>query len=324
MPDGAPPRSACSWPLRPARTLTLALALGLAAAWLVPGPPGSIQAADLGLCPFCGFHNPGQEDGRFWRPPGGEETARAVRPDRLCGKCLRPLRWPTAPARTGPAAVVVREGIDTFIRSWNDQVPPHEWDQDAGGDPVGPLGSWYELTGLRYLVWFDIPRAVAEAGLTMETFHPTRATLVLRVAPTPSSPVEVPIAAYLLTRPFVEGRGRWHEHVYWESGTTWQFAATSLPWEKAGGDYAAAPVATAILPATGPAEVYLDVSDLVARRFAEFRQSGTWFDPGFLLMRDPTLPHHCRYRLIYGFQSAPGRRPQRTPAVVRSPELYLE
>ncbi|RCK78689.1 MAG: hypothetical protein OZSIB_1216 [Candidatus Ozemobacter sibiricus] len=264
----------------------------------------TIRPYDLGLCPTCGFHN--------------------LPEARLCGRCLRALRWPTMPPRVGPGTVVVREGFDTFIRSWNDQMPPHRFDRDAGADAAGPLGTWYELTGLRYLVWFDIPKAVAEAGRSLETFTPTRATLVLRVLPTPESPVEVPVAAFLLTRPFLEGPGRWHRHVPWEQGTTWTHAAPMLPWERAGGDFAPTPMATGRLPATGSAEIYLDVSELIATRFAEYRRTGEWFDPGLILMRDPTAPGRCRYRMIQGFQAAPGTRPLRSPAPPRSPELYLE
>lgn len=272
----------------------------LAAVFLLTGA----KALLAWICPFCHAHN----------PPAA----------RLCGKCLRAVTWPTAPERAGPGAVVVREGIDTFIRDYNDQLPQHRFDDDAGGDPAGPLGTNYALTGLRYLVWFDLPKAFAEARTPMDSFYPSRATLVLRVLPTPESPQDIPLVAYNLTRPFVEGPGTWHRHRRWESGTTWTHAAPLLPWESAGGDFATAPSGLGTIPATGATEVYLDVTPLVAARFDQYRLTGTWFDPGMIIMRDPSQPERCRYRMIQGFQSAPSREPQRRPALVRSPELYLE
>jgi len=234
------------------------------------------------------------------------------------------VTWPTAPERAGPATIVVREGIDTFIRSWNDQLPQHKLNDDSGADETGPIGSFYSLTGLRYLVMFDIPKAFAEAGIPMETFKPSRATLVMRILSTPDSPQDVPLVAFLLTRPFVEGKGTWRRHVKWEAATNWNQAYPLVPWTKPGGDFATAPCATGIMPSRGAHEIYIDVTTLIAARFEDFHLTGKWFDPGMIIMRDTTFPNRCRYRMIFSFQSAPDRKPQRAPSEIRSPELYIE
>ncbi len=244
-------------------------------------------------------------------------------PDRatVCPSCLRAIAWPSAPARSRRAAVVVRTGRDAFIRGPNDAHPAARAGANAGGPSSGPLGSWYSPTGLRYLVRFDIPEACREAGFDPASWTPDRATLVVRVKPEGDAREDVPLVVYALARPFEEGTGSPGLNFRNERGCSWFRATTELPWATAGGDYFSQPRAWGTLPRRGGAEVEIDVTDILRTIFDAYRKSGKWEDFGLILMRDPETPARCTYRTIYSFETTPGAG---VPRQVRSPELFLE
>ncbi len=240
--------------------------------------------------------------------------------DRTCWNCLRGISWPTIPERSHQGQVVVREGIDAFIRSPNDRHPSQAAEQNSGADPSGPVGSYYSSNGLRYLICFDIPKAFRDSGIPITEFIPERATLVLRLAPGPDCGEPVPIVVYPLARRFEEGNGKWGRHQSYDRGCTWFMATREMPWETTGGDFSYEPHSTATLPASGSAEVTIDVTDIVAWRFRQFRETGRWYDPGMLIMRDVGVPSRCRFRMIHSFQAP---HPYQGNSVI-TPELFLE
>lgn len=175
------------------------------------------------------------------------------------------------------------------------------------------------MTGLRYLIRFDIPAACLEAGIDPADWTPDRATLVVRVVPEGDAREDVPLVAYALARPFEEGTG-WHGHnTRHERGCSWTMATSDLPWASAGGDYFFQPRAWGTLPRSGTAEVELDVTDILRTIFEAYHRTGTWEDFGLILMRDPEAPARCTFREIYSLENVP------SPAGrVLSPELFLE
>lgn len=255
-------------------------------------------------CPFC----------RFWN----------VDQALTCARCLRAVSWTARPPRSRPAAVVVRTGIDAFIRGPNDQHPSHRSRKNAGADSIGPIGSYYSLTGLRYLVRFDIPRGFAEADLPMQDFFPTKVTLVIHVHPSGDGLATVPVLLYPLSRPFSEGQGRWGEHWTREEGCSWTSNDGVLTWHTPGGDFFTGVFATAELPRKGPAEIAIDVTKIYQDVFARFRQTGAWEDYGLIILRDPFVPGRCQYRSIYSLEAAPDAGATSALRTIRSPELYLE
>lgn len=255
-------------------------------------------------CPFCNFWNVDQA--------------------MTCGRCLRAVSWTARPPRSRPAAVVARTGIDTFIRGPNDKHPSHLSHRNAGGDTVGPVGSYYSLTGLRYLVKFDIRRAFAEANLAMDGFTPSKVTLVLRVHPAGDALASVPVLVYPLSRPFLEGSGRWSTHWRTEDGATWDSNDGVLSWHTPGGDFLTRVYAVAELPRQGAAEIAIDVTAIYQDVFARFNNTGVWEDHGLIVLRDPFAPGRCQYRFIYSFESAPDWGATSAMRTIRSPELYIE
>ncbi len=273
--------------------------LCLVALFLVITSPGWSER-----CPFCNYWN----------------TDQAL----TCARCLRAVSWTARPPRSRPAAVVVRTGIDTFIRGPNDWHPSHQTRHNAGADSVGPIGSYYSLTGLRYLIKFDIPRGFAEANLPMADFVPSKVTLVLHVHPAGDGLASVPILIYPLKRPFSEGSGRWGTHWKNEDGATWLSNDGVLSWHTPGGDFYTHVYATSTLPRKGAAELAIDVTDVYQDVFARFRKTGVWEDYGLIIMRDPFVPDRCQYRFIYSFEAAPDRGATNALRTIRSPELYIE
>ncbi|HNW33451.1 MAG TPA: hypothetical protein PKM25_00830 [Candidatus Ozemobacteraceae bacterium] len=239
----------------------------------------------------------------------------------VCPSCLRATGWTSAPPRSRPAAVVVRRGRDAFIRGPNDAHPDQRAEHNAGGQRRGPIGSWYTVTGLRYLVRFEIPEACAEARIDPATWKPDQATLVLRLVPDRDAREAVPLVAYALARPFEEGSGSWGIHERNERGCSWTMATGELPWSNAGGDYFLQPRAWGTLPRKGAAEVEIDVTDIMQTIFDSYQHTGRWEDFGLIIMRDPEVPARCTYREIYSFEAASDNRGH---GAVVSPELYLQ
>ena len=255
-------------------------------------------------CPFCNYWN---------------ET-KAL----LCHRCLRAISWTASPPRSRPALVVARTGTDVFIRGPNDQHPQHRAEGNAGLDAIGPIGSCYTTTGFRYLLRFDLPRAFAEANISMEEYVPSRVTLVLRVHPRGDALATVPVLIYPLSRPFREGYGLWGKHEKGELGASWVSADGHIPWDHAGGDYETSSYAVGNLPRLDAAEVEIDVTNIFLARFALFKKTRIWDDPGLIIIRDPFVPGRCQYRQIYGFNAQPGIGPAARKTRNLSPELYLE
>ncbi len=255
-----------------------------------------------GHCPVCGYTN-------------GEH-------DLYCVKCMRPLRWPVKPQSSKKNTLVAREGTDTFIRGPNDALPKHKVRANAGGDLIGPIGSWYSPTGLRYLIKFDIPAAFKTARVSMEDFDLEEAILILRLFPARDAEDDVPIAVFPLSRPFVEGEGRWGEHRRKEPGCNWYNYARGFPWANPGGDYFYSPVAKAVLPRKGSGEVEIDVTEIFAEKFFFYQRTGVWTDYGMIIMRDQEKSSRCLFRMIYSFQSAPERDIAKTGSPWSSPSWW--
>ncbi|MFZ2960738.1 MAG: hypothetical protein WA705_27985 [Candidatus Ozemobacteraceae bacterium] len=268
-------------------------------------------------CPFCRAENP---DGAS-----------------LCNFCLRAISWPVYPERSRSAEIIVRTGIDVFLRGPDDGIPPNQpTRRNTGYDRTGPLGSFSSKTGFRYLIRFDIPAAFDGAHSRMAEFSVTRVTLVLHLAGEGEKGIgredahdEVPVAVFPLTRPFAEGIGESGGHRRDEGGADWYHADPWIPWTRQGGDYAFEPSAKAVLPRLGGDEVEIDVTAIYQRLFERFRKTGVWEDPGLIIMRDPSVDRRCQYRTIYGFQAAPEDseavplKGSKAPRI-RSPELFIE
>jgi hypothetical protein len=240
-----------------------------------------------------------------------------------CVRCLKALSWPVKPLAMAIHEVVARTGRDAFIRSPNDGHPRHPSTKNAGGDVCGPIGTYHSKTGLRYLIRFDVPAAFQQAGLALNEFTPEEVVLIVRLLPTPDARADVPIIVHPLTTPFREGEGEWGKHAAHESGCTWNLASNHIPWKRAGGDFDRSVSGKAVFPASGPAEIEIDVTDLYLPKFALLRESGTWEDFGMILMRDPHTSHQCLYRMIHALESAPKIGIQRGVAQVLSPELVF-
>lgn len=263
----------------------------------------SALAAAAVPCPFCGREN--------------SESAL------YCTKCLRAIRWTAKPQPGRFSTAVAREGVDAFIRGPNDGHPGQmPWD-NAGGDRIGPVGSYYSETGLRYLVRFDVPGAFAQAGVSMKGFEPEEVLLVLRLAPRPEARDDLPIVVFPLTVPFGEGVGIWEKHDRLDGGCNWYRAGRFLPWKMAGGDYDPTFRAEATFPASGGSEIEIDVTGIFQERFSRFQETGIWDDPGLIIMRDPSKASRALYRMIYSFQAAPSRKFRKSDPIVLSPELII-
>lgn len=234
-----------------------------------------------------------------------------------CPKCLRLLKWPHAPARTIQAKVVVRTGKDAFIRHPRSQNRAWKSNRNAGADQTGQIGSWGFLTGLRYLICFDIERAFSDANVDLNTFRLKRARLRLVVADRQINQ-QVPIRVYPLDRPFQEGSGRFHVRSKEPDGCTWEECAPMISWHVSGGDYSETPSAEGVLGLRQQRETIIDVTSIFLARFAQFQKSGVWNDPGLIIMRDPLRHCDCTFLNIYSLENS--FRGQQ----VLSPQLFLE
>jgi hypothetical protein len=234
-----------------------------------------------------------------------------------CPKCLRLIRWPYTPQRTLKAKVVVRTGKDAFIRHPNSQNRAFKANRNAGADLSGQIGSWGFLTGLRYLIRFDIPESFALAKIDMKTFRLKRAKLRLVIADEEIKQ-QIPIRVYPLTTPFEEGTGRFHIRSKIPDGCTWQLSARLMPWQIPGGDYNESISSFGILGKNGKHECVIDVTEVLQHRFDQFSQTGKWNDPGMIIMRDSHTACQCTFLNIFSFESRP------KGIQVISPQLFIE
>jgi hypothetical protein len=247
-------------------------------------------------CPYCGYRIKAQTIS--------------------CPKCLR-LKWPYYPPRTHKAKVIARTGTDAFIRHPSSQNRAFKADKNAGADVRGPIGSWGFLTGLRYLVRFDVEKSFADARVDMESYKPYRVTLRLVIA-SQNIDQALPIRVYRLSRPFAEGSGLAGIRSKVPDGCTWQSSAPMLPWRLPGGDYYEKPSAAGFMGYNRERVVQIDVTELYKKIFADYAEVGRFNDPGMIIMRDPQVPGYFTYLNIYSFEHLP-RRQQ-----VMSPQLFFE
>lgn len=259
----------------------------------------SVLLALLLLIPLSGFCRSG--------PQCPDCLRRQKEGAEYCEKCFRGLTWPVLPPSNRFGEIVVRTGKDAFIRGPNDIHPRHPFYANAGGDPAGPVGSYYSKTGLRYLIRFDIREAFEKMGLSMREFRPEQVWLILRTVPLPDAGDRVPIVIFPLTRPFVEGDGLWGKHSREEPGCNWLRASLNIPWTRAGGDFNQSLFAEAELPRSGPGEAEIDVTNIYRPKFEECQKTGIWSDFGLIVMRNENRGANCLYRTIYSFESAPGK-----------------
>ncbi|GAB4277525.1 MAG: hypothetical protein Kow0029_20250 [Candidatus Rifleibacteriota bacterium] len=249
------------------------------------------------FCPHCGYR---------------------MQSDRVeCPKCLRLIDWPVYPPRNEKATIIVREGKDAFIRHPRSQNRAYRSNRNAGGDLTGQIGSWGFLTGLRYLVSFNIEKSFADAKIDMNHFEFTSAKLRLYVADKKIDQ-QIPIRVYPLARPFQEGIDRFHIRSKIPTGCTWELSAPMLPWRIPGGDYYKDISCPGILGKNGQRECVIDVSAIYKYRFAQFKETGIWNDPGMIIMRDPEKACECTFLSIYSLEN------KTKSGIVVSPQLFIE
>lgn len=234
-----------------------------------------------------------------------------------CPKCLKLLKWPYIPPREYRARVIVRTGKDTFIRHPNSQNRAWKSSANAGADLTGQIGTWGFVTGLRYLVFFDVPRAFADAAIDLLTFKPKRVWLRLVIADKQVNQ-QIPLRIYPLSRPFQEGSGRFHFRSKNPDGATWKNSAPMLSWHVPGGDYYDEPSATGILGANGQKVAMIDVTAIYQRHFLNLQSTGKWEDFGMIIMRDDQVPAQCTFLTIYSFES------KARGAKELAPQLFFE
>lgn len=238
--------------------------------------------------------------------------------EKVCPKCLRKLKWPFSPQRTYQGAVVVRDGKDAFIR--HPQAQNRHWlsNRNAGSDTYGPIGSWGNPTGLRYLINFNIPKAFLEAKKDLMNFSLSKAKLIIRTA-NDRHKQNIPIIVFPLTTPFEEGSCRLSSRKSQASGCTWELSSSFLTWANEGGDYSTTTYATGYLSSENKDNV-IDVTSIINKRINEYKQTGKWNNPGMIIMRNQSVFSNCKFLDILSFDA--GREKNVTHVV--SPELYLE
>ncbi|MBI3037529.1 hypothetical protein HYY75_00560 [bacterium] len=255
-------------------------------------------------CPFCAVSN--SDNVKF------------------CRRCLKAMAWPEKPRPSRPAFVVARTGIDAFIRGPNDGHPRNKSFDNSGDDAIGPIGTFFSPTGLRYLIRFDIEKAFSDARLSINDFFPEHVTLVLRTGNDEDAGENVPIVVFSLTRPFAEGTGEWGRHWRKDGGCNWIMASPDLSWKRPGGDFDEENWAKSELPRKGEHEIEIDVTELYKQKFESLKQTNRWEDFGMIILRNPKIYSKCRFRSIYGFQSSFDEKPFSYERAVKTPELYFE
>lgn len=233
-----------------------------------------------------------------------------------CPKCLKLLNWPFVPGRNRRAKVIVRTGVDAFIRHPHAQNRAYRSDRNAGGDLSGEIGVWGGPTTLRYLIRFDIPETFALAGVALANFKVRRATLKLNTVASDQK-ITMPVTVYPMQRPFQEGSGRFRLREKSIDGCDWFYSAPLMLWHREGGDF----TDTLSTPGTIQSisgESLIDVTEIIKSRFAEFAQTGIWNDPGMIIMSDPQKYVDSGFVTIYSFES------KAVGNIVRAPELFIE
>lgn len=234
-----------------------------------------------------------------------------------CPKCLRLIAWPHSPQRSLKAKIVLRTGKDAFIRHPNSQNRAYKADKNAGADLTGQIGSWGFLTGLRYLICFDVLQGFKNAGISPETFKLKRAKLRLVVADNPIRQ-EIPVRVFPLSRPFIEGTGKFHIRSKIPNGCTWMNSTSLLSWHSPGGDYFPNLSCSSIPENKRKKEIIIDVTSIYQFRFEEYRKTGVWNDPGMIIMRDQFAPGSFTYMSIFSLESTP------RGGEIISPQLFIE
>ena len=235
----------------------------------------------------------------------------------VCPKCLKKIGWPWFPPATRKNAVVIREGKDAFIRHPNAQNRAYKSNRNAGHDISGQIGTWGFLTGLRYLVAFNVMEGLAAARINPETFQLKKASLRLVIADKEIKQ-QVPVRVYPLARPFVEGTGRFHVRENQFDGCTWRFSGPFLRWSTPGGDYQQSVSSQGMLGYNNSPVSVIDVTEIYRKKFEYYRNTGEWNDNGLIIMRDPEVACECSFLTIYSLESGPlGEK-------MLSPQLFLE
>ena len=233
-----------------------------------------------------------------------------------CPKCLKLLRWPFVPGRTRRGQVVVRTGTDAFIRHPQAQNRAWPTESNAGADTSGEIGVWGGPTTLRYLLKFDISQAFAMAGVDINRFKLRRAFLKIRSIKNAHG-IDIPVVIYPLFRPFQEGTGRFRNRDTADDGCNWYYSAPLLTWHTEGGDFSDKVCSHGIIRA-GDSISILDITEIIKLRMETLKQTGTWEDPGMIIMADPKIDTRPGFVTIFSLDSMP------VNGTVRSPELYIE
>lgn len=219
-----------------------------------------------------------------------------------CPKCLRLIAWPYLPSRETSARLTVRTGKDAFIRHPASQIRQFKAGRNTGADLTGQIGSWGHLTGLRYLIRFDVPAAMQAAKINIADFKLRRARLKLVIADE-NIDQQIPLRVFPLSQPFVAGTGLYRIRAKQPDGTTWFLRAPMLDWQREGGDFDSEVSGAGILGYRGARELVIDVTPIFQRRFSELQRTGTWNDPGMIIMRDAERAEECTFLSIYSLES---------------------
>jgi hypothetical protein len=76
-----------------------------------------------------------------------------------------------------------------------------------------------------------------------------------------------------------------------------------LDWQREGGDFDSEVSGAGILGYRGARELFIDVTPIFQRRFGELQRTGTWNDPGMIIMRDAERAEECTFLSIYSLES---------------------
>ncbi|MBF0407685.1 MAG: hypothetical protein HQM10_10045 [Candidatus Riflebacteria bacterium] len=227
------------------------------------------------------------------------------------------------PVRKRAGIVIVRNGIDAFIRNPSEAHFPYRVFEKDGQNIMGPIGSWSKPDSLRYLLRFDVEGAFEKQGLKLEEFNLTRAVLLLTPSRKSASKQMIPITIHPLTNYFA-GRNTSTSPSGQCEGADWTNRVQFISWYHEGGDFLLNPSAKAIIPAVENREVEIDITSIMKLCFDNFRKTGKWVDYGMIIMRDKDIQSDCLYRNIYGFNAVNLRMHHEFRGKTLVPELYLE
>lgn len=204
------------------------------------------------------------------------------------------------------AKVIITNGYDAFIQGPNCNLFAIQ------NSIISPIGGYYYLDDIRYLIKFNILETLQSYGYNLKNFNFSKAVLILKTSPTPITTSPLHVKIYPLNKPFFIRN----------SQKGWYYSSDVLMWNEAGGDYKKDLFTQAIIPATSSQYIYIDITNLVKYRFSEYKKTGKWFDPGFIIIRDVSSFGSKGIRCIYNFNAL--NISLKSNKFLLSPQLYLK